>query len=101
MGFGIYNNIIFYCFMISTAQERSAAATILAIYLKGFDQDLLRVREPRSHIAEKWTELEWQALFQPPIGTSTSLRERKPIVINYRQPCTVPTIVPTKNAERT
>ncbi|HWY91993.1 MAG TPA: DUF2851 family protein, partial [Chthoniobacterales bacterium] len=49
--------------MVSTAQERSAVVTILAIYRQGFDQDLLRVREPRTHIAEKWTELEWQALW--------------------------------------
>jgi len=58
-----YYNILFYCVMLSKTQERPAVATILAIYRERSDDDLLRVREPRSHVAEKWTELEWQALW--------------------------------------
>jgi hypothetical protein len=49
--------------MNSTPQGQTPVAAILAIYRSKFDQDLFRVREPRSHIAEKWTELEWQALW--------------------------------------
>ena len=49
--------------MISATQGRPSIATILAIYHDGLDQDLLHVREPLSHLGEKWTELEWQALW--------------------------------------
>ena len=49
--------------MNSLNQGQSQVAAILATYREGFDQDLLRAQESHSHIAEKWTELEWQALW--------------------------------------
>ena len=49
--------------MNSLNQGQPQVAAILATYREGFDQDLLRTQETPSHIAEKWTELEWQALW--------------------------------------
>ena len=48
-----------------------SVSTCLGIYREAADLHALQVHEPLGQIAEKWTELEWQALFQPILGIST------------------------------
>ena len=57
--------------MNSASQMQCSVSTCLGIYREGADLHALQVHEPLGQIAEKWTELEWQALFQPILGIST------------------------------
>jgi hypothetical protein len=56
------DNIIANCFILMS-QPTCSFESYLAIYREAPALDTSRVREPLGHFAEKWTELEWQALW--------------------------------------
>jgi hypothetical protein len=49
--------------MNSASQMQCSLSTCLGIYREATDPHALQVHEPLGQIAEKWTELEWQALW--------------------------------------
>jgi hypothetical protein len=57
--------------MNAASQMQCSVSTCLGIYREAADLRALQVHEPLGQIVEKWTELEWQALFQPILGIST------------------------------
>ena len=57
------SNISIYCYMDPASQMQCSVSTCLGIYREGADLHALQVHEPLGQIAEKWTELEWQALW--------------------------------------
>ena len=59
----ISSNISIYCYMDPASQMQCSVSTCLGIYREGADLHALQVHEPLGQIAEKWTELEWQALW--------------------------------------
>jgi hypothetical protein len=56
---------------------------LLSVYREASVEKTYHVHEPLGRLAEKWAELEWQALFQPTLGISPSLRERNTAVNDY------------------
>ena len=51
------------CFMLSISQRESLLENCLDLYGQTLDSGFLRLKEDFDPLVEKWTELEWQALW--------------------------------------
>jgi len=59
----IRSNICLDCCIGTASQMQHSVSTCLGVYREATDLHALQVHEPLGQIAEKWTELEWQALW--------------------------------------